>query len=98
MILTKPKDVRRDPEKDRWVVKALSRKYPEAGKAMAKRAEVYNREMDEMEKYEKDGSILVIAPDDTCGITTLKHKDENIMKLYGKGYKDAEKIMPFLGE
>lgn len=98
VILTKPKDVRRDPEKDRWVVKALSRKYPEAGNAMAKRAEVYNREMDEMEKYEKDGSILVIAPDDTCGITTLKHKDENIMKLYGKGYKDAEKIMPFLGE
>lgn len=49
-----------------------------------------------MERYEKEGRLLVIAPDDTCGVTTLKHTDENIMELYGKGYKDAERIMPFL--
>ena len=46
--------------------------------------------------YEKKGRLLVIAPDDTCGVTTLKHDDDCIMKLYHKGYKDAELIMPFL--
>ena len=98
VILTKPKEMRRDPDKDRWVVRALSRKHPETGKAMALRAEVYNREMDGMDEYEKDGRLLVIAPDDTCGVTTLRHTDESIMKLYSKGYKDAERIMPFLEE
>ena len=47
--------------------------------------------------WQKEGKLLVIAPDDTCGVTTLKHRDDDIMKLYGKGYKDAERIIPFLG-
>ena len=96
VILTKPRNVRRDPEKDKWVVKALS-KYPEAATAMSKRAEVYNSEMDAMDQYEREGKLLVIAPDDTCGITTLKSREEDMMRLYHKGYADASMIMPFLG-
>ena len=49
----------------------------------------YNSQIRGMERYEKEGKLLVIAPDDTCGVTTLKHRDDDIMKLYGKGYKDA---------
>lgn len=97
VILTKPRDFVRDPEKDRWIGNTLSRRYPEAGKAMLMRADTYNSQIRGMERYEKEGKLLVIAPDDTCGVTTLKHKDEDIMRLYDKGYKDAEKIIPFLG-
>ena len=87
----------RNSEKDRWVGNTLSKRYPEAGKAMLMRAETYNSQIRGMERYEKEGKLLVIAPDDTCGVTTLKHRDEDIMRLYDKGYKDAEKILPFLG-
>ena len=96
VILTKPRNTIRDPEKDRWSGRLLSRKYPEAGKALLGRADTYNSQIRGMEKYEKEGRLLVIAPDDTCGVTTLKHDDDCIMKLYHKGYKDAELIMPFL--
>ena len=95
-ILTKPRHFHREPGKDRWIADAISRKYPEAGRAMALRAETYNRQLDGMERYEKEGRLLAIAPDDTCGVTTLRHRHDDIMRLYGKGYKDAERIMPFL--
>ena len=98
VILTKPRDTVRDPAKDSWAGKKLSRRYPGAGKALLDRAYTYNTQIQEMEKYEKEGRLLVIAPDDTCGVTTLRHTDENIMQLYRKGYKDAEKIMPFLNK
>ena len=98
VILTKPRDTVRDPAKDRWAGKKLSRRYPGAGKALLDRAYTYNTQIQGMEKYEKEGRLLVIAPDDTCGVTTLRHTDENIMQLYRKGYKDAEKIMPFLNK
>ena len=97
VILTKPRDFIRDPEKDKWVGNTLSKRYPSAGRAMLNRAETYNSQIKGMDKYEKEGKLLVIAPDDTCGVTTLKHRDDDIMKLYGKGYKDAERIIPFLG-
>lgn len=96
VILTKPRDTVRDPKKDKWIGKALSRHYPEAGKAMLRRAETYNSQIAGMKKHESEGRLLVIAPDDTCGVTTLKHNDENIMQLYSKGYKDAEQIVSFL--
>ena len=98
VILTKPRDTVRDPAKDRWAGKKLSRRYPGAGKALLDRAYTYSTQIQGMEKYEKEGRLLVIAPDDTCGVTTLRHTDENIMQLYRKGYKDAEKIMPFLNK
>ena len=96
VILTKPRDTIRDPDADKWTGRLLSRHYPAAGKALLDRAYTYNGQIKGMERYEKEGRLLVIAPDDTCGVTTLKHTDENIMELYGKGYKDAERIMPFL--
>lgn len=85
------------PEKDGLIEAMISSRYPEAGKAMRLRAETYNRQLDGMKHYEDEGRLLVIAPDDTCGVTTLRHKRDNILTLFQKGYKDAEKIISFLG-
>ena len=47
------------------------------------------------QQYAAEGKLLIIAPDDTCGVHTLC-RDSNKMKLlYEKGYTDAEKITPF---
>lgn len=96
VILTKPRDFHRVKGNDKVIANLLSKKYPKAGRAMKLRAETYNRQLDGMEQYEEEGRLFVIAPDDTCGVTTLKHKQDDIMALYDKGYKDAEKIITFL--
>lgn len=96
VILTRPRNYLRTPGKDRRFSKMLSRKYPMAGKALGMRAETYNRQLEGMEKYEKDGSLFVLAPDDTCGVTTLKHKAKDVGRLYSKGFCDAEACYGFL--
>ncbi len=96
VILTKPRNFHRTQGKDKLIADIISKKYPKAGKAMELRAETYNRQLDGMKRYEDEGRLLVIAPDGTCGVTTLRHRRDDILALYSKGYKDAEKIISFL--
>lgn len=96
VILTRPESYIRDPKKDVRFAHILSRKYPEAGKALLRRAEIYNTQLEGMKKYEKEGRILCLSPDDTCGVTTLSHKSEDVERLYQKGYRDAFKVKEFL--
>ena len=65
--------------KIRWIIKAfiadrIRKKYPNAAKRLQQRAEPYNRGVALAEKYEAQGRVLIIAPDDTCGIDTLSKK------------------------
>lgn len=40
--------------------------------------------------------MLIIAPDDTCGVKTLTRDQEALKKLYAKGLHDAETIREFI--
>ena len=39
--------------------------------------------------------MLIIAPDDTCGVKTLTRDQEALKKLYSKGIRDAQAIEAF---
>lgn len=41
-------------------------------------------------------NVLIVAPDDTCGVDTLTKDVEALNKLYNKGYKDGTKIKAFM--
>ena len=43
-----------------------------------------------------EGKVLIIAPDDTCGVSTLSRDPTDIKRLYDKGYADGEKIKSFM--
>mgnify|MGYP001014773994 CR=1 FL=1 len=51
---------------------------------------------DRVKQYEKAGHVLIIAPDDTCGVDTLTKDKEALHRLYEKGYMDAKMIKSFL--
>ena len=96
LLVTKPKDFIRSPKKDKIIASAIKRKYPNAAKKFVGRADLYNECMSRAKKYEKDGKLLIVAPDDTCGVDTLT-KDKSAMdRLYQKGYNDADSIQVFL--
>ena len=46
--------------------------------------------------FARQGKVLIVAPDDTCGVDTLKRDKDNLLRLYEKGYADAQKITGFL--
>ncbi len=96
IILTRPKTYFRSPDKDRLIARTLGRKFPMAGEALSKRAETYNRELREALEIEKEGKVLILSPESTCGVTTLRHRAEDVEALYSLGYKDAESIEAFI--
>ena len=96
VILTKPHDFLRTPKKDRLPARIVSRKYPATGRAIAERYATYNRQLKALWKLEEEGKVLIIAPDSTEGIDTMKHSNDGIMRLYEHGYEKASMIDSFL--
>ncbi len=96
LILTKPKDVLRTPGKDAYAAKLLKKKYPNSSKGLEKRAENYNKGVELAKKLEKEGRAIIVAPDDCCGVDTLKRTKESLDALYNKGYNDAAVIKEFI--
>lgn len=96
LLLTLPEDELRSPKRDIKLAKRIRKKYPLAAKALEQRAENYNLSVKAAKKYQKEGKLFIVAPDDTCGVKTLSRNRDNIRSLYEKGYRDGAKIKDFL--
>lgn len=96
LILTRPKDIPRTPEKDMKLAGRIQKKYPLAADRLRKRAEQYNRGVALAKEYESQKRLLIIAPDDTCGVDTLSKERNALKQFYEKGYGDAQKIPAFI--
>ncbi|MCI8589824.1 MAG: patatin family protein [Clostridiales bacterium] len=96
LILTKPVNVPRQQGHDKRIAKAIQKKYPKAAEALLRRAENYNKGVELARKYENEGKALIIAPDDTCGIDTIRRDKAAMERLYQKGYQDAQRIKQFI--
>ena len=96
VILTHPVDFRREQKKDRTIAKILSRSYPRAGEALMNRYKAYNDGVAYAQEMERQGSVLIVAPDDVCGLSTLTKDKEKLQQMYDKGRRDAARIAPFL--
>lgn len=96
LILTKPKDILRTPDKDLKFADKIQKKYPFAAERLRQRAEQYNHGVELAMQYESKGKLLIVAPDDTCGVDTLTRNRNALKQFYEKGYRDAEKIPVFL--
>ena len=98
LILTKPEKIPRTQGSDAKLAKRIQKKYPKAAEQLTLRAQHYNESVAIAQEYARQGKLVIISPDDTCGVDTL-HKDrESLQKLYEKGYHDGRKIKEFFGE
>lgn len=96
LILTKPENTVRVEGSDLRIAKRIKKKYPKASEQLCLRAKHYNEGVALAKEYAKQGKLIIISPDDTCGVDTL-HKDKSsLQKLYDKGYIDGQKIKNFL--
>lgn len=98
LILTKPKDMIREPGKDVKFAKMIQRKYPASAYKLCQRAKNYNEGVAKAKEYAAQGRLLIIAPNHTCGVDTLTKERSALKQLYQKGYQDARKINSFLKE
>ena len=84
LILTKPRNFQRTPEKDKGWQPISGRNIPLLQQVWKKRAENYNRKVTLAKELEKQGKLLLIAPDDTCGIDTLTRDKKAMERFYEK--------------
>lgn len=96
LILTKPQDTVRIPNTDIKLAKLIKNRYPIAAQALCNRADHYNKYIVKAKKYASEGKLLIVAPDDTCGVSTLSRNKNNFIRLYNKGYSDGIKISSFI--
>lgn len=98
VLLTKPENILRNSQKDERLAAGIRKKYPLAAERLCARAQRYNEGVALAQKYAKQGRALIVAPDDTCGVDTLKKDKASLHRLYEKGYTDAQRIKDFLCE
>ncbi len=96
VILTKPEHVLRNSKKDEKLAAGIRKRYPAAAEKLCKRAQRYNESVALAQEYARQGKVLIIAPNDTCGVDTLKKDKESLQRLYDKGYLDGKKITEYL--
>lgn len=98
LLLTKPEDFVRDLHEDDKIVRLIHHKYPKAADSLHLRAKRYNDGVAYAKNLALEGKVQIIAPDDTCGVTTLTRNPELLEKLYQKGYNDGIKIKAFISD
>ena len=93
-ILTQPKGYRKERTKALPLVRLLLRRTPKMAEAMARRHEVYNAQMAEIDEKERRGEILVIRPPEALGISRTEHDPDELERVYQLGRREAEKALP----
>lgn len=96
VILTKPVDAQLNQNRNSLGASILKRKYPEFSKAMSSAAYTYSKQLENALKLQEEGRALILAPDDIMGLGTLTRDKDKLVKLYEKGYSDAQKIKAFI--
>ena len=101
VILTRPEGYRKKQNPMLPLIRRAYREYPEFVETAASRHLVYNRELDEISRLERDGEILVIRPSRRIKISRTERRPERIEQMYRLGREDAMKafsgIKAFMG-
>lgn len=97
VILTKPRDTMRNSGKDRLLAAAIAWEYPKAAETWINRANVYNKSVSEIFELEKEGKVLIIAPENIGELKTLSQDHAALEDLYDQGLRAAAAIPGFIG-
>lgn len=93
VVLTRPKGYRKKSASLKWLVAWVYRKYPKFVEAFAMRPDMYNAELDYIEKQENAGKALVISPSRLVKIKKMESNLDIVREMYELGRHDALKML-----
>ena len=97
VILTKPRNEIRVPGKDIRLARAFRKIIRQRPKNLGD-ARTTTTPVALARQYEGQGRALIIAPDHTCGVSTLTRDPKLLKRLYEKGLADSRAIEDFLSK
>ena len=86
VVLTRERSYRREPEKLMRLLRRSFGDYPAFLDTMARRAERYNENREALFALEREGRVVVIAPESTEGFSRTERDLEKIRALWQSGY------------
>lgn len=96
LILTRPKDEEKEQSVDKSAAALLKKEFPALSNALQNRYLTYNSQLKKARESEKEGKVLIIAPDSLNGLKTLTKDSTKIEQLYKSGWEKGAKIKEFL--
>ncbi len=96
IVLTQPKGYRKKPVSGGPALKLLMRNRPAVTRAMAVRHEMYNRQMEELDRKELEGTALVIRPPEALRIGHTEKDPAELERVYRIGRRTMEERMDSL--
>ena len=88
VVLTQDISYRKKPM-NKTLMKLYGLKYPKIAEGMMERHNMYNKQLDDLEKWEKEGKAFVIRPSVPIVMGRLERKPEILEKVYELGRNDA---------
>ena len=100
VVLTRPRGYVKKPEKLTFTVRLTYPKYPKLAEALKNRHIMYNRELEELSQLEKEGKVLVLAPEKDYGIKRTENDPKILLPFEKEGYdyavRNLETIRSFI--
>ena len=94
VILTQPKGFYKKRTKLMPLFHLFMRRYPAIIRAMSRRHLMYNDELAYLEEQEKQGTILLIYPQDMLPIGRTEQDETKMRRVYAMGRQAAETMLP----
>ena len=91
VVLTRNRGYR-STERDRKIPPVIYKEYPRLRVALSHRVEVYNRQLDMVERMEDWGEIIVIRPQKPLEVDRVCRDPEKLERLYEEGFAEGEKF------
>lgn len=102
VVLTRERSYRRQPEKLQPVMDLRYHKYPNFCQTMRDRAKTYNACREELFQMEREGKVLLFAPENTQGFSRVERDTDKIKALWQSGLDEAmereQALRDFLAE
>lgn len=91
VVLTRPKDYRKSPNKMMPFFKPVLWKYPKLLDAMKRRHQMYNNAIDYIHSQKGNGKILVIQPETALPVKRIERDPDILQQVYDIGKEAAQK-------
>lgn len=89
ILLTRPKEYRKDPVNLRFFGKFKYKKHPKVLERVKDRYIKYNETLDYIEKLEEQGKAFVFRPKEPLNMGRVERNKEKLKSVYDLGYKDG---------
>lgn len=89
VVLTRSRDFVRKPDSALRLVERKYREWPNFCQTMRERAKHYNECRERLFQLEREGKVLVIAPETTHGVSRTERNVEKLRLLWADGFRQA---------